>query len=183
MQVFVGTIETFGFPFAPRDWAQCNGQSQSIAQNEVLYALLGTTYGGDGVQTFNLPNLQGRFALHQGQGPGLTNRVIGEVAGSESVTLIQGQLPPHTHPWTSSSVAAAANAPTNTSLLGASNGADPGTGNAVTVNIYGPNTGGTATLSPGMVSWSGQNQPLDIAQPFLVTNTCISLYGIFPSRN
>src|SRR5262245_64766586 len=95
---FLGEIRMFGGNFAPRGWAFCNGQLLSIAQNTALFSLLGTTYGGDGQTTFALPNLQGRFAMHWGNASGLSPRTLGEVSGTESVTLLTSQLPAHTHP-------------------------------------------------------------------------------------
>src|SRR5262245_52695325 len=97
VQPFLGEIRMTGFNFAPQGWALCNGQLLSIAQETALFALLGTTYGGDGVQTFGLPNLQGRIPIHAGQGVGLTNRNLGEMSGSEGVTLTTTQIPGHNH--------------------------------------------------------------------------------------
>ena len=94
---FLGEIRIFGGTFAPNGWALCNGQLLSIAQNSALFAILGTTYGGDGVTTFALPNLQGRLPMHWGQGQGLSPRVVGEIAGTETVTLLNSQLPVHNH--------------------------------------------------------------------------------------
>src|SRR6266480_4308295 len=95
---FLGEIRTFGFNFAPRGWAQCNGQLLSISQNTALFSLLGTTYGGNGQTTFALPDLRSRVPIHQGQGPGLSQYSIGQSAGNESVTLNQSQMPAHIHP-------------------------------------------------------------------------------------
>src|SRR4029453_7998397 len=94
---FLGQIQAFGFNFAPRGWATCDGQILPIAQNTALFSLLGTTYGGNGVNTFGLPDLRGRVAVHQGNGPGLSPYVIGEVTGTESVTLILTQMAAHNH--------------------------------------------------------------------------------------
>src|SRR6476659_7582144 len=94
---FLGEIRMVGFNFAPQGWALCNGQILSIAQNTALFSLLGTTYGGNGTQTFGLPNLQSRVPMHWGQGPGLSNYVIGEQTGTENVTILTSNLPPHTH--------------------------------------------------------------------------------------
>src|ERR1044072_3596072 len=94
---FLGQIQQFGFQFAPRGWAFCNGQLMSIAQNNALFALLGTMYGGDGITTFGIPDMRGRIGLHFGQGPGLSNYDQGEASGTESVTLISTQMPIHTH--------------------------------------------------------------------------------------
>src|SRR5207249_290592 len=97
---FVAEIRIFGFNFAPTGWAQCNGQILPISQNTALFSLLGTFYGGNGQSTFALPNLQGRVAIHQGQGPGLTDRVLGEQDGSESIQLVTNEMPSHTHAMT-----------------------------------------------------------------------------------
>lgn len=165
---FLGEIRIFGFNFAPRGWAFCNGQLLSISQNAALFSLLGTTYGGDGQTTFALPNLQSRVPIHFGQGPGLSNYTLGESAGTETVTLTQNQIAAHSH------------------LVNASNG-DPST----TRPANGLPSGGGAyaassdgsTMSPGMVANAGGSQPHTNIQPYLVLNFCIALQGIFPSRN
>jgi microcystin-dependent protein len=163
---FLGEIRLFGFNFAPRGWAFCQGQIMSIAQNSALFALLGTTYGGNGQQTFALPDLRSRVAIGQGQGPGLSNYVLGEETGTETVTLLSTQMPAHTHlqPVTNA----------------ASSSSRPG-GNV-------PSSGGSyASTSDGgafaAVSAAGGNQPFSVLQPVLVLNYCIALEGIFPSRN
>ncbi len=97
MEPFIGQIQLFGFGWAPQGWATCDGQLLSISSNTALFSLLGTTYGGDGRTTFALPDLRGRVPLHQGQGPGLSSYVLGEVLGQESVTLTTQQMPSHTH--------------------------------------------------------------------------------------
>lgn len=182
MEVFVGTVSAFGFPFAPQGWAGCNGQLLSISQNEALYTLLGTTYGGDGVTTFGVPDLRGRKMLNQGTGPGLQNKVIGQKAGLESTTLTINNLPSHTHAVLATTAASTLKTPSgpNVDLLAAANGTDSG-GNSVTVNIYAPP--GTATATAPCTSISGSNQPVSIMAPYLVVNFCISLFGIFPSQN
>lgn len=185
---FLGMIAIFGFNFAPRGWAFCNGQLMSIAQNTALFSLLGTTYGGDGQVTFALPNLQSRVPLHFGQGPGLSNYALGEVTGAESVTQTVNQMPAHTHvgPAHTHQVTAltdpgSAGDPTNNLLAGPPRG----------TNIYEPLTTNTTTMAPSMIQ-SGGNQPTTVAggsQPFgiippiLALNFCIALEGIFPSRS
>jgi microcystin-dependent protein len=169
-EAFLGEIRMFGFNFAPTGWALCNGQILPIDQNTALFSLLGTTYGGDGIQTFALPNLQSRVAVHMGQGSGLSPYVIGEESGAETVTLIQSQMPEHTH------------------AVGA-NGA-PGTSDRTAGNVpartkasaYGSAPDGT-TMNAGMIGNAGGNQPHENRQPLLVVNFCIALQGIFPSRN
>lgn len=175
---FLGEIKLFAGNFQIRGWAYCNGQLLSIADNDALYALLGTTYGGDGVNTFGLPNLQSRVALHQGQGSGLTNRTIGEASGSESVTLTTGQLPSHTHQAIATTVAGTASAPAN---------ALPATPSLATTEfLYLSGAAGSTTdapPAPSSVSSAGGNQPHDNIMPILALNYLIALEGVFPSQN
>src|ERR1044071_5211689 len=110
---FLGEIVMFAGNFAPRSWALCNGQILAIAQNTALFSILGTTYGGNGQTTFGLPNLQGRYAMHWGQGQGLTNRVIGETSGNETIALITSQMPAHNHLVNASNVQANSSTPKN----------------------------------------------------------------------
>src|SRR4051812_28195112 len=119
-QPFIGQILIFGFTFAPRNYAFCNGQLQAISQNEALFSILGTTYGGDGITTFALPNIQERGVLHWGQGPGLTDRALGEVDGVTSVTLSINQIPQHTHVLYGATGGTAAGVPTNQAYFGTS---------------------------------------------------------------
>ena len=167
---FLGQIIIVGFGFAPRGWAFCNGQILSIAQNTALFALLGTTYGGDGQTTFALPNLQGRMPMHLGQGPGLSPRTQGEVGGEENVTLNQNQMPVHSHTLNASGNIATTDSPANALLA-----------RSVRATIYG--SPASATLSPQSIAAAGGNQPHDNMPPYLVLNYCIALEGIFPSRN
>jgi microcystin-dependent protein len=177
---FLGQISAFGFNFAPRGWATCDGQILSIAQNTALFSLLGTTYGGNGQTTFALPDLRGRVGVHQGGGPGLSPYVMGEVTGVENVTLIQTQMPAHNHVALSTvSAAASSLAPTDTpgdSFLVGGGG----------INVFNPTTDGTK-MNAGMVTttvqMSGGSQPHDNLQPLLCVNFCIAVQGIFPSRN
>lgn len=180
MEPFLGEIRLFGFNFAPRGWALCNGQTLSIAQNTALFSLLGTQYGGNGQTTFALPNLQGRVAIHQGQGPGLSPRTIGEVAGTETVTLISSQIPPHTHPLLASAAAAATNAPANNALAASAGSLEDGT--PTIANVYAAAAPNTA-LNPASIGPNNGGQPFGIMQPYLVMNYCIALEGVFPSRN
>lgn len=170
---FVGQIMQAGFNFAPYGWALCNGQLMPISQNQALFALLGTTFGGDGISTFQLPNLQGRAPAHMGQGPGLTNRIIGELSGSESVTLITSQMPMHTH------AAVGSSADANKTSPGGNTWANEGTGS---LNLF-VNSAPNAPMNAQAIGMSGGNQPHDNMQPYLVVNFCIALEGIFPSRN
>lgn len=167
---FVGEIRMFGFNFAPVGWAQCNGQLLPINQNDALFALLGTFYGGDGVQTFGLPNLQSRVPIHQGEGLGLSPYVIGQEGGTESVTLVQEEMPQHGHQVAANSGTATGTRPAG-SVLGRQGS-----------NAYSGSSDGT-TMNVGMIATSGGSQPHNNIQPFLVVNFCIALVGIFPARN
>ncbi len=169
---FLGEIQAFGFNFAPRGWAKCDGQLLQIATNTALFSLLGTIYGGDGRTTFALPDLRGRVPMHHGTGPGLTNRVIGARDGAETVTLTTQQIPSHDHPAVIRAANAGANMPKpdNRYLAGS--------------QIYhdGP---GIIDMAPDSVdvqpAGGGLGHPN--MQPFLVINWCIALVGVFPSRN
>jgi microcystin-dependent protein len=179
-EAYIGQIQAFGFNFAPRNWALCNGQTLAISQNTALFSLIGTTYGGNGTSTFLLPNLQGRLPMHQGSGQGLTPRVIGEVGGSENVTLLTTNLPQHSHSLNATTAAATGTSPQNT-LLANANGAD-GQGNPLTVQIYGPTPANTI-MDPTAIGLTGNSLPFSIMSPYLVISFCIALQGIFPSRN
>ena len=170
---YVGEIRMFGGSFAPANWLFCRGQTLSISENETLFQLIGTTYGGDGQTTFNLPNLAGRLPMHQGTNPGTgTTFVLGQSAGVESVTLTTQQIPNHSHPLLATSDVATVNAPTN-NVLGATTGA--------TTLAYGTDNP-KITLAPGSISNVGGNLPHDNMQPYLCVNFIISLTGIFPSQ-
>ncbi len=166
---FLGEIRMFSFGFAPVGWALCDGQLLSIAQNTALFALLGTTYGGDGVSTFALPNLEGRVPLHMGQNASGSSYLIGQVGGSETATLSVNQLPAHSHPAIAHKGTATTSTPAGNAPAAASS------------DIYGgtPN----ANMNHGMIGATGGGQPLPIVQPYLTLNFCIALQGIFPSRN
>ncbi len=171
---FIGQIIMTGFNFAPRGYATCDGQLLSIAQNTALFSLLGTTFGGDGQVTFGLPDLRGRVGIHQGQGPGLTNRTMGEASGTETVTLISSQMPMHNHLMATTNVSGALGTP-NGNFIAASSA--PGT--AV---MFRPTSDGS-TLNPQSIGLAGGNQPHNNMQPYLVISFSIALEGIFPSRN
>jgi microcystin-dependent protein len=181
MLAFVGTINSFGFQFAPKNWMLAWGQIASIAQNQALFSLLGTTYGGNGTTTFALPDMRGRLAVSQGQGPGTSNYVMGEAIGSENRTLISTNLPIHTHSLTATSTPATATAPSNTVMLAAPNGEDANLG-AVTVKMYSPGPLNTP-LAFQACGIAGGNQPTPILQPLLGINFSVCLFGIYPSRN
>jgi len=172
---FIGQILLVGFNFAPQGWALCNGQLLSISQNAALFSLLGTFYGGDGISTFGLPDLRGRAPVHQGQGPGLSNYVIGEVTGAESVTLLSNQMPQHNH------FVNAVNSPGNAGSPSGALLAETATRGAVSGDTYSSSPTNT-TLAPNAVSLTGGSQPHNNIQPVLVMNYIIALTGIFPSR-
>jgi len=169
---FIGEVKIFGGNFAPRGWAFCNGQLLPISQNTALFSILGTTYGGDGRVTFALPNLQARFPLHQGAGPGLTPRTIGEVGGAASHTLSMAEMPQHTHQLFASNSAATVLAPT-LGVMAKVTAPSPPYHDAVSL----------APMPPGSLSIAGGSQPHNNLQPFLVVNFIIAVQGIFPSRN
>ena len=170
---FLGQIMCAGFNFAPRGWAELNGQLLSIAQNTALFALLGTQYGGNGTTTFALPDMRGRVLIHAGQGPGLTLRDQGEEAGAEQVTLNNSQLPAHTHTVTPQG------SPSDATLVSPANGV-PETKARTTLYAPGP---GTVPMSPVLTSPAGSNAPVPIMPPYLTVRCFIALVGIFPSRN
>lgn len=172
---FIGMIALFGFNFPPKGWAYCNGQLIAIASNSALFALLGTMYGGDGRVTFALPDLRGRVPIGMGQGPGLSDYVQGEVSGTETTTLLISNMPAHNH-----QIIASGDAPTQNTASGALLAS--GNRSVSMPNIYEPNTN-PVLMAQNMVSVTGSSQPFNNMQPYLALNYCISLYGIFPSRN
>lgn len=184
MEGTIAEIRMFAGNFAPRSWAFCQGQTLSIAQNTALFSLLGTTYGGDGQTTFNLPDFRGRIGDGTGTGPGLPNVQLGEVAGSNTVTLTSANLPPHNHSaaLNASTVAATKQGPTAGAVLGMS---IDNVGSAVPF-IYSPagsatgRTLGSTSVTTGL---TGGTQPFSNLQPYLGMNFIICLEGIYPSRN
>ncbi len=166
-QPYVGEIRMFGGNFAPAGWAFCSGQLIAISENDTLFNLIGTTYGGDGQTTFALPNLQSRLPLHQG-----TGFVIGQAAGVESVTLTTQQIPSHSHVPTCQTAAGS---------QGPANGLWAATAPATT-QIY-ANTAPAAAMNAAAIGSSGGSQPHDNMMPYLVVNFIISLFGIFPTQN
>jgi microcystin-dependent protein len=173
MDPFVAEIRIFPFNFAPRGWAFCNGQLLPISQNTALFSLLGTTYGGDGKSTFALPNLQGNAAMHPGQGPGLSLHDLGETGGSDTVTLLQSEMPSHTHSiMTHAQDPADLGAPTPARSLARTNRGFGYAAPGASVNMSG------STLAP-----AGGDQPHNNLQPFLTFNFCIAMQGIFPPRS
>ena len=170
---FVAEIRIFGFNFAPTGWAQCNGQLMPLSQNTALFSLLGTTYGGDGKSNFALPDLQGRVPMQPGQGPGLSLRDLGETGGSQTVTLLQSELPAHNHQMMAANDPGDSNNPTNNAISRSSNAA-----------VYGPpNIARTALMSPQSLSITGGSLPHNNMSPYLTLNFCIALQGVFPPRS
>jgi microcystin-dependent protein len=172
MDPFIAEIRIFPFNFAPKGWAFCNGQLLPISQNTALFSLLGTTYGGDGHSNFALPNLQGNAPMHQGQGPGLSLRNLGESGGEDTVTLLATQLPTHAH--TANSNAAMGDQYGPPGNLWAK---DAGGNNEYDISAH-----AAAKMAPGAVQATGGSQPHNNLQPYLTLNFCIAMQGVFPPR-
>jgi microcystin-dependent protein len=168
---FLGEISIVGFNFAPQGWAFCNGQILAISQNTALFSLLGTTYGGDGITTFALPDLRGRVAIHMGQGPGLSSYVEGQIGGTETTTLLVAQMPAHSHAAMADATNGSSDTPTGLVVAR----------NAAGVPQYGSNP--TVALAPQAIGSTGGTQPHNNLQPYLTLNFIIALSGIFPSRS
>jgi microcystin-dependent protein len=168
---YIGQITMFGGNFAISGWAMCNGQTLSISSNTALFSIIGTYYGGNGVQTFMLPDLRGRVPVHQGTGNGLSPYVIGQSAGSERATLTTGNMPAHSHGV--NAVGATGNMATVANNLLA-NGSKP---------EYYSNAQFSTTMNPSMIAPAGSNQPFSILNPYLTVTFLIALVGVFPSRN
>lgn len=175
MEPYIGEIRLFAYNFAPVGWMDCNGQLLSIAEYEALFALIGTTYGGDGITTFGLPDLSGRVPVHQGTGIGLSNYVIGQKAGTETVTLTTQQIPAHSHPVYATTAAATSTTP-GTSMLPAAVSGDTFYVNTLTGN-------NAAAMSPQAILPSGGNQPHENTMPTLTARYCMAVWGIFPSQS
>ncbi|HUI93557.1 MAG TPA: tail fiber protein [Chitinivibrionales bacterium] len=171
---YLGEIKMFAGNFAPVGWALCNGQLLQISQNTALFSLLGTTYGGDGVTTFALPDLQGRFPMAAGSGTGLTVRNLGDKGGQETVTLTEAQMPSHTHTASVSADSTVATSDSPQKALPARN--------ASATPAYGKNAN-TLMANTVTVGLAGGNQPHPNVPPYTCVNFIIALQGIFPSRN
>lgn len=176
---FVAEITMFAFNFAPTGWALCQGQLLPISQNTALFSLLGTNFGGDGKSTFGLPNFQDQAALGVGQGAGLSQYVVGQTAGAPNVTLLQTELPIHSHSFSCT---------TDTGTTVTSNGNQLGTGQKgdivtgiTNAAMYVPGNP-TTTFAPTEISLSGGGSPHNNMQPFLTLNFCIAMQGVFPAR-
>jgi microcystin-dependent protein len=167
---FVGDIRMVGFNFAPRGYAMCNGQLLPIDQYAALFALIGTTYGGDGQTTFALPDLRGRFPLHMGQGSGLSNYVIGQQSGVENVTLLSNQIPAHNHTPACNSAAGDQGSPVSNFWA------------ASAQQLY-SNAAPNVSMHANLIQPAGGNLPHDNMNPFLAITFVIALEGVFPSRN
>lgn len=167
---FVAEVRIFPFNFPPTGWAFCDGQLLLISQNTALFSLLGTTYGGDGKSTFALPNMQGNAPMQQGQGAGLSLHDLGETAGSETVTLLESEIPSHSHGFQASNADASDDSPAGKAL-------------AVTdrLNIY-TAVSPSSTMSDNSLTSAGGDLPHNNMQPYLTLNFCIAMQGIFPPR-
>jgi microcystin-dependent protein len=176
-QPFLGQIQPFGFGFAPRGWALCNGQLLSISQNTALFALLGTMYGGNGITTFALPNLQSRVGMSAGTDPVGNNYSQGEEAGEETITINLNTMPLHNHAFMGTAEQSNKTQPVDNVAIANIFRAPSGTPD----NYYG--TGALQPLNPGSVATIGGNQPHSNLQPYLTISWCIAMQGIFPARN
>src|SRR5687768_4943666 len=168
---YIGEIRMIAFSFAPAGWMLCQGQTLPISENDALFTLIGTTYGGDGQETFNLPNLASRVPIHMGTGPDGVNYQLAEAAGTESVTLTVQQIPSHSHPFTASTANGTATNPGGSVL-------------AASVSSVQPLIVGTGSdpMSGNSVTPQGGSQPHENCQPFLCINFIISLFGVFPTQ-
>lgn len=189
MEVFLGTIQAFGFNFPPQGWANCSGQLINLSQNTALFSLLGTTYGGNGQTTFGLPDLRGRAGVNMGQGPGLSMYDIGQFSGSENITLTQSNMPMHIHQAQISVGVQVAGTPSST-VATAPSSANPYLGasgkgpSSAAIWSDAPNDpqnlGGVS--SSAQIDPAGGSLPFSTLNPYLVLNFCIALQGIFPTR-
>lgn len=170
MDPFVAEIRIFPFNFAPKGWAFCDGQLLPLSQNTALFSLLGTTYGGNGKSNFALPNLQGCAPMHPGQGPGLSLHDLGETGGSETVTLLQSEIPSHSHALNASQADSFSRIPA---------GDLPATG--LGIGLYAP-AGSLTPMSPNALSPAGGSVPHNNMMPYLTCYFCIALQGVFPPR-
>jgi microcystin-dependent protein len=169
---FVAEVRAFGFSFAPRGWAFCNGQIMAISQNTALFSLLGTFYGGDGKSTFQLPNLEGNIAISQGQGQGLSDYFIGQPGGTQNVTLNQSEMPMHNHNLMTDT----AHAPDAGSPVTAALGKSPNT------QLYSSATSPLVNMNPAAIGAAGNSVPHNNMMPYLCLNFCIALQGVYPPR-
>jgi microcystin-dependent protein len=167
---FVAEIRIFPFNFAPTGWAFCDGQILPLSQNTALFSLLGTTYGGDGKSTFALPDLQGNIPIHPGQGAGLSQYSLGQTGGSDFVTLLQSEIPIHSHTPNASYADGTDQVPTGSRYA-----------SGVGIGAYAA-VGPLTQLSPNAIAPAGGDQPHNNLMPYLTLNYCIALQGVFPAR-
>lgn len=169
---FVAEIRIFPFNFAPKGWAWCDGQLLPLSQNTALFSLLGTTYGGNGKSNFALPDLQGRAPMHPGQGPGLSLHDLGETGGSETVSLLESEIPAHSHSISTSISDALVGVPTDQNLA-----------TGIGVGLFNTaNSGSLVFMAPETLAPAGGDQPHNNLQPYLTFYFCIALQGVFPPR-
>ncbi len=174
-QPYIGEIRLFPFTFAPLGWQECNGALLPISENDALFALIGTTYGGDGQVTFAVPDLRGRVPVHMFQGPGLSNRVIGELGGTENVTVTTLQMPAHSHTVVATTQAANTGTPGDSVI--------PGAVSDQTQYVTDLTGGRAFTQGPAAIGPGGGSQPHENCMPTLTAIYCISLFGIFPTQS
>ena len=172
---YVGEIRMFGFGRVPNGWFSCDGSAKPINGYEALYTLIGTTYGGDGQNTFSVPDLRGALPIHQGQGPGLTQRIIGQRAGTETVTLTEAQMPAHTHALVVTSAAASTDTPGPNTMPGAVSGQN--------FYVSDVSTATPLAMEPSAISFAGGSQPHENCMPTLTVQYCIAWAGIFPTQS
>jgi len=179
---FIGEIRWVGFNFAPRGWAECDGQLLDIARHEALFSLLGTTYGGDGRTTFALPDMRGRMQIHEGQGPGLSNRRLGEKAGAEDHTLTQPEMPVHRHDAMASEGTANSRLPDDRVLASPRQHRHSSEEIHRRAKIYGDEPA-NAVMAESAISETGGGQAHNNMPPYVALKCVIALQGIYPSRN
>jgi microcystin-dependent protein len=172
MDPFVAEIRIFPFNFAPKGWAFCDGQLLPLSQNTALFSLLGTTYGGDGKSNFALPDVQGNAPMHPGQGPGLSLHDLGETGGSETVSLLESEIPSHTHALRAVADPGDISLPQAGAVLAVTTGA---TGYVVPTPALTP-------MNPSSLAPAGGDQPHNNMMPYLTLNFCIALQGVYPPR-
>ncbi|MEA2166129.1 MAG: hypothetical protein QOK37_4256 [Thermoanaerobaculia bacterium] len=172
MDPFVAEIRIFPFNFAPKGWAFCDGQILPLSQNTALFSLLGTTYGGDGKSNFALPNMQGNAPMHPGQGPGLSLHDLGETGGSETVSLLESEIPSHSHSLMASTSTSTKSTPAGNSLTRIGTGGTP----------YKAAGSAQVTMADNSLAPAGGDQPHNNMQPYLTLSFCIALQGVYPPR-
>lgn len=171
MDPFVAEIRIFPFNFPPKGWAFCDGQILPLSQNTALFSLLGTTYGGDGKSNFALPDMQGNAPMHPGQGPGLSLHDLGETGGSETVSLLESEIPSHSHSVSASVADGTDQTPVGSKLA-----------TGISISQFAPNNGPLTQLSDNALAPAGGDQPHNNMQPYLTLNFCIALQGVYPPR-